>query len=83
MLRDAQERLANRERYGYFGVGMPSPLPFESDIERRNSIPALLIKALAEKGLGRDADSARTVDALLALDPEGQPFAFFRTLGIL
>ena len=83
MLRDAQERLANKSRYGYFGVGMPSPLPFESDIERRNSIPALLIKALAEKGLGRDADSARTVDALLALDPEGQPFAFFRTLGIL
>ncbi|MGN1249051.1 MAG: tetratricopeptide repeat protein, partial [Candidatus Spyradocola sp.] len=83
MLRDAQERLANKARYGYFGVGMPSPLPFESDIVRRNSIPALLIKALAEKGLGKVADSARTVDELLALDSEGQPFAFFRALGIL
>ena len=62
---------------------MPSPLPFESDIERQNSIPALLIKALAEKGLGDDAACAQTVSQLLALDAEGQPFTFFRTLGIL
>ena len=62
---------------------MPSPLPFESDIERQNSIPALLIQALAEKGLGDDAACAQTVAQLLALDAEGQPFTFYRTLGIL
>ena len=44
---------------------------------------ALLIKALAEKGLGDDAACAQTVSKLLALDAEGQPFTFFRTLGIL
>ena len=83
MLADAETRLANRKKYGYFGVGMPSTLPFESDIERQNSIPALLIKALAERGLGDDAACAQTVSQLLALDAEGQPFTFFRTLGIL
>ena len=83
MRADAESRLANRKRYGYFGVGMPSPLPFEGDVERQNSIPALLVRALAEKGLREEAACAQTVAELLASDPEGQPFTFFRALGIL
>lgn len=83
MIADAEKRLATKELYGYFGVGMPSPLPFEVNIERQNSIPALLIKALGEKGLGNDAACMQTVSQLLALDAEGQPFTFYRTLGIL
>lgn len=83
MIADAEGRLAVKDRYGYFGVGMPSPLPFESDIVRQNSIPALLIKALGEKGLGREADCEKTVAQLLSLESEGQPFAFYRALGIL
>ena len=81
MLNNAEGRLANKDLHGYFGVGMPSPLPFELDIERQNSIPALLVKALAEKGLGQDASA--TMEALLKLEPEGQPCAFFRMLNIL
>lgn len=81
MLQDAQERLQNKDLYGYFGVGTSSPLPFESDIVRRNSIPALLVKALAETGLRMDASA--TIQALLSLEPEGQPFAFFHMLHIL
>ena len=83
MRTDAENRLANRKRYGYFGVGMPSPLPFEGDIERQNSLPALLVRALAEKGLRDEAACAKTVTELLAADPEGQPFTFFRALEIL
>ena len=83
MLENARTRLLNRDLHGYFGVGMPSPLPFEQDILRQNSIPALLIKALALKGLGREAESSEALDELLALDPYGTPLAFFRTLGIL
>jgi tetratricopeptide (TPR) repeat protein len=81
MLNNAENRLANKDLHGYFGVGMPSPLPFELDIERQNSIPALLVKALAEIGLGMDASA--TMETLLQLDPEGQPCAFFRMLNIL
>lgn len=79
----AVNRLENKDLYGYYGVGMPSPLPFELDIERQNSIPALLIKALAEAGMGDKEACTHTVDELLALDGEGQPFMFYRTLGIL
>ena len=83
MLANAENRLANKDLHGYFGVGMPSPLPFELNIERQNSIPALLVKALAETGLGLKDACAATLNDLLALDAEGQPFMFFRTLGIL
>lgn len=83
MLENAENRLANADLYGYFGVGMPSPLPYESDIVRQNTIPALLVKALAEKGLGREAQSRATLAQLMELDAEGTPLAFFRMLHIL
>lgn len=83
MLEYAEDRLANADLYGYFGVGMPSPLPFESDIVRQNSIPALLIEALAEKGLGHEENSRAALAQLMELDPEGTPLAFFRMLHIL
>lgn len=83
MLADAEHRLENKDLYGYFGVGMPSPLPFELNIVRQNTIPALLIKALAEKGLGREEESRKTLEALKALDVYGTPLRFFEMLNIL
>ena len=83
MLQSAEERLQNADLYGYFGVGMPSPLPFELNIVRQNTIPALLIKTLAEDGLGREGDKAETLRRLTAMDPYGTPLAFFKMLGIL
>lgn len=83
MLADAEHRLVNKDLYGYFGVGMPSPLPFELNIVRQNTIPALLIKALAEKGLGREEESRKTLEALKALDVYGTPLRFFEMLNIL
>ena len=83
MLRNAENRLENADLYGYFGVGMPAPLPFELNIRRQNTIPALLIKALAEDGLGREKEKAETLKQLRALDPYGTPLAFFTMLHIL
>ena len=83
MLANAEKRLAEKNLYGYFGVGMPSPLPYEQDIARQNSIPALLIKALAEKGLEKHDACSQSVSEMLELDAEGHPFTFFRTLQIL
>ena len=83
MLAEAEHRLENKDLYGYFGVGMPSPLPFELNIVRQNTIPALLIKALAEKGLGREEESRKTLEALKALDVYGTPLRFFEMLNIL
>ena len=44
---------------------------------------ALLVKALAEKGLGREEQSRATLAQLMELDAEGTPLAFFRMLHIL
>ena len=83
MLASAEGKLANADLHGYFGVGMPSPLPFELNIVRQNMIPALLIKALALKGLNRVEESVAATQELLSLDADATPLAFFRTLGIL
>lgn len=83
MLSNAENRLKNADLHGYFGVGMPSPLPFELNILRQNSIPALLVKALALKGLDRMDESRAALAELLELDPHGTPLAFFRALEIL
>ena len=83
MLAYADTRLQNADLPGYYGVGMPSPLPFGLDTVRQNTVPALLIRALALKGLGQQEESEQTLSQLLALDKDGTPLAFFRMLGIL
>lgn len=52
----------------YFGVGMPSPPPFALNFHRQNTIPALLIKALAEDGLGLTAQRDMALQQLCELD---------------
>jgi len=83
MLDTAEQKLANADLYGYFGVGMPAPLPFELNIVRQNTIPALLLKTLACDGLGDIDARDETLCQLKALDPHGTPLAFFQMLGIL
>ena len=83
MLSNAEKRLADKDLSGYFGVGMPAPLPFELNTERQNTISALLVKALAETGLKNSQARERTRSLLLSLDPQGQPLSFFQVLGIL
>ena len=81
---DAGEQLrANARRYGYFGVGMPTPLPFELDVAPLNLAEAHLLIALGQKGLGNDAASRQAVESLTALDPWNCKLCFFRQLGIL
>ena len=83
MLDTAEQKLANRDLYGYFGVGTPAPLPFESNIVRQNTIPALLLQVLAYNGLGDFAARDTALAELEAMDPHGTPLAFFKMLGIL
>jgi len=83
MLDTAEQKLANADLYGYFGVGMPAPLPFETNIIRQNTIPALLLKVLAYTGLGDTKARDEALYELENLDPHGTPLAFFKMLGIL
>ena len=81
---DAGEQLKNHaHRYGYFGVGMATPLPFELDVAPSNLAEANLLIALGRKGLGDAVGSRQAVDALTSLDPWNVRLNFFRQLGII
>lgn len=53
MLAKGQEMLDNLDRYAYFGVGSPTPTPFDYDIKKVNAIEGGVLKAYALLGFGR------------------------------
>ncbi len=83
MLGTTEQRMLAADVHGYFGVGMAAPLPFEQDIARLNTAEALLLRALATKGLGDIAASKEAQNALESLDPTNMKMCFLRKLGIL
>ncbi len=52
MLETAENFIANCDRRTYYGVGSPSPLPFEDDIVKNNLLSGYTLKAFALLGLG-------------------------------
>lgn len=53
MLGKGQDMLDNLDRYAYFGVGSPTPTPFDYDIKKVNAIEGGILKAYALLGFGR------------------------------
>ena len=83
ILEAGQEYADHSERYGYFGVGMETPLPFESDIRRNNLSKAYFLRMLAYKGLKREAESMREKILLKKLEPNHPILNFMEKLGII
>ena len=81
MLTEGQRRLDGCHRWGYYGVGMASPLPSELDIVRMNRIEAHLMLLLGHAGLGQPTQP--DMAALAALDPANTRVAFFQKLGLV
>jgi tetratricopeptide (TPR) repeat protein len=81
MVKEGRARLESCHRWGYFGVGMPSPLPSELDIERMNKIDAYLLMLLGNAGLGQPY--AQQMQALKALDPYNTKLDFFQKLELV
>ncbi len=81
MLSAGEKQLAACHRFGYFGVGMASPLPSELDIRRMNSIEAYILMALGRTGLQQSA--ASELQALMQLDPYNVKIDHFKKLGLL
>lgn len=61
MLDAADSFISNCDRRTYYGVGSPSPLPFEDDIEKNNLIAGYTLKAYALLGLGKFNDAERYI----------------------
>ncbi|WP_334319135.1 tetratricopeptide repeat protein [Termitidicoccus mucosus] len=53
MMRAGDNLIENRDRRTYYGVGSPSPLPFENDIVKNNLVEGYVLKAYASLGLGK------------------------------
>lgn len=76
LLTAGEEYESNPARYGYFGVGMEAPLPFESDIVRNNLTKAYLYRLLALRGLHREEAAKEEKRKLKELEPD-QPLVMF------
>lgn len=53
MLDEAQGIIKNFDKRTYYGVGSPSPLPFEDDIVKNNLLSGYTLQAYALLGLGK------------------------------
>ena len=60
MKESAENTLKNKDLHSYYGVGSPSPMPFDTDIVRSNCVNGFILKAYALFGLGhmQEADDA-------------------------
>ena len=64
--------IKNKDRYSYYGVGSPSPMPFENNIEKQNLTEGYILRAYALLGCGK-TEEAKEAAALAA---EQNPYDF-------
>ena len=69
MISVAENKLANRDMRTYYGVGSPSPMPFEYNIIKQNTCEGSMLKAFALLGYGKLAEAEETVKVVRELDP--------------
>ena len=69
MLDKAQSLIDNKDMRTYYGVGSPSPMPFELDIERQNLLTGNTLKAFALYGIGKYSEAEICIRKAEKLDP--------------
>lgn len=69
MLDKAQSLIDNKDMRTYYGVGSPSPMPFELDIEKHNLLAGNTLKAFALYGMGKYCDAELCIRRAEELDP--------------
>ncbi len=69
MIRIGEQKIADRFRPDYFGVGSPCPAPFELDRDRINEIKGALIAAFGYLGKGNVGKAGELISTVKALDP--------------
>ncbi len=69
MLNTAQSLIENKDMRTYYGVGSPSPMPFEYDIEKNNLVDGNILKAFALLGNGKLTDAENVIGEARKLSP--------------
>jgi tetratricopeptide (TPR) repeat protein len=77
MIKVADNLIANKDLRTYYGVGSPSPMPFEYDIEKNNLRDGSILKAFALLGYNKPAEAEACMTTARKLDPNDfRIFAF-------
>ncbi len=63
-----EAKLIEKAKIDYFATSLPLLLVFEDDIQKRNTIDAKYLIALAEVGLGNNCEASEILDEVLALN---------------
>ena len=69
MLEVAENKIINCDLRGYYGVGSPTPMPFELDIERQNLTDGNILKAYALLGFGKIDEANAAIENAAEKDP--------------
>lgn len=69
MLTVAENFIVNKDRRTYYGVGSPSPMPFEYDIEKNNLTDGHILKAFALLGKGEKATAEEAIKVARGFNP--------------
>ena len=77
MLETAENFIENCDRRTYYGVGSPSPLPFEDDIVKNNRLIGYTLKAYALLGLGKFNEAEKFIDMAKAIQKYEFPIYAF------
>lgn len=79
MLSVADNFIVNKDLRTYYGVGSPSPMPFEYNIEKNNLTDGYILKAFALLGYDKKAEADKAIEEARKLNPyDFRIFAFDR-----
>lgn len=79
MLAAGENLIVNKDLRTYYGVGSPSPMPFENEIEKKNLVDGSILKAYALLGTGDKEAAQAAMQTARDLDPyDFRIFAFDR-----
>lgn len=77
MLSVAENFIVNKDLRTYYGVGSPSPMPFEYNIEKNNLTDGYILKAFALLGFDKKAEAVDAIEEARKLNPyDFRIFAF-------
>ncbi len=81
MLATADNFIVNKDLRTYYGVGSPSPMPFEYDIEKNNLTDGNILKAFALLGYDKVDEAKAAMDEARKLNPyDFRVFTFDRLI---
>ncbi len=68
MIEMGEAQIANKDVPAYYGVGSPTPMPFEYNFAERNIVKGKLLIAFGKLGLGYVAEAKQLIEEIKMLD---------------